>query len=203
MGIEKMIREIIRKYKYCLKANRIGPDMPFTHWKLHFKSSMLKLCKKKFYHFADTAEFRAGAYAIGCSQISIGERVVIRPQTMLFGETLSDLPVSIIIEDDVLMGSVVHIYLGDHKFDNINIPMRLSGRDCIKPIKINDFRVIFFTLKFCDLKTFSSLTNYCQKKIVLCRVSHVAFSTEHNRQGESDVRKNPNNQPSVHWKKHS
>ncbi|EIW91182.1 transferase hexapeptide repeat protein [Capnocytophaga sp. oral taxon 412 str. F0487] len=88
---------------------------------------MLKLCKKKFYHFADTAEFRAGAYAIGCSQISIGERVVIRPQTMLFGETLSDLPVSIIIEDDVLMGSGVHIYLGDHKFDNPNIPIIDQG----------------------------------------------------------------------------
>ena len=127
MGIEKMIREIIQKYKYCLKANRIGPDIPFTHWKLHFKSSMLKLCKKKFYHFADTAEFRAGAYAIGCSQISIGERVVIRPQTMLFGETLSDLPVSIIIEDDVLRGSGVHIYLGDHKFDNPNIPIIDQG----------------------------------------------------------------------------
>ena len=88
---------------------------------------MLKLCKKKNYHFADTAEFRAGAYAIGCSQISMGKRVVIRPQTMLFGETLSDLPVSIIIEDDVLMGSGVYIYLGDHKFDNPNIPIIDQG----------------------------------------------------------------------------
>ena len=42
------------------------------------------------------------------------------------------------IGDDVMFASCVSLVGGDHKFDNINIPMRLSGRDCIKPIKIND-----------------------------------------------------------------
>ena len=122
-----IISEFIKKYKYCIKADRIGPDIPFTHWKLHFNSSMLKLCKKKFYHFADTAQFRAGAYAIGCSQISIGERVVIRPQVMLFGETVIEMPISIIIEDDVMIGSGVHIYVNNHKFQNPNIPLIDQG----------------------------------------------------------------------------
>ena len=125
--IGMIINEIINKYKYCMKADRIGPDIPFTHWKLYFKSEMLKLCKKKFYKFADTAEFRAGAYAIGCSQISIGERVVIRPNTMLFAETCEKVIPSIIIEDEVLMGSGIHIYIHNHKFDNPNIPLIDQG----------------------------------------------------------------------------
>lgn len=122
-----IINEFIKKYKYCIKADRIGPDIPFTHWKLHFNSLMLKLCKKRFYHFANTAQFRAGAYAVGCSQISIGERVVIRPQVMLFGETIIEMPLSIIIEDDVMMGCGVHIYVNNHKFDNPNIPLIDQG----------------------------------------------------------------------------
>lgn len=122
-----IINEFIKKYKYCIKADRIGADIPFTHWRLHFKSLMIKLCKKKFYHFADTAEFRAGAYAAGCSQISIGERVVIRPQSMLFGETVIEMPVSILIEDDVMIGSGVQIHVNNHRFDDPNIPLIDQG----------------------------------------------------------------------------
>lgn len=88
---------------------------------------MLALCKSKFKYFSDTAQFRSGAYAVGCSKISIGNRVVIRPNVMLFGETLSDLECSILIEDDVLMGSGVHIYVNNHKFDNANIPVIDQG----------------------------------------------------------------------------
>lgn len=77
-----LITEIINKIRYNLSADRIGPDMPFTHWRLHYKSTMLSLCQMKFKAFAATAEFRPGAYAVGCSRIRIGARVVVRPGTM-------------------------------------------------------------------------------------------------------------------------
>lgn len=118
---------LISKIKYCFKADRIGPDLPFTHWKLHFRDSMLKLCKKKFQYFADSAEIRAGAYVVGCSQIRIGERVIVRPNSMFFGETANDLKTSIIIEDDVMMGAGVQIHVNNHKFERTDIPFIDQG----------------------------------------------------------------------------
>lgn len=114
-----MLKELRDKFKFWVTTDRIGPDIPGTYWRLFFKSTMCKLCKKKFMKFADTADFRPGAYAIGCSQISIGKRVVIRPGVMLHAET-STLKQSIIIEDDVLIGSGVQVYVENHKFDSIN-----------------------------------------------------------------------------------
>lgn len=112
-----MFKELSDRLRFWRNVDRIGPDIPGTYWRLFLKSRMLKLCKKKFKYFADTADIRPGAYIIGCSQISIGERVVIRPGTMIHGETAS-LENSIIIEDDVLLGSGVHIYVENHSFDN-------------------------------------------------------------------------------------
>jgi acetyltransferase-like isoleucine patch superfamily enzyme len=121
-----LIIDIIKKIKYDKMADRIGPDLPFTHWMLFFKSTMLKLCKKKFKSFADSAEFRAGAYAVGCSKIKIGERVVIRPLVMLFGESES-LDTSITIEDNVMMGCGVHIYINNHRNDAPDLPIIDQG----------------------------------------------------------------------------
>ena len=121
-----LVFEIIKKIKYNIKADRIGPDMPFTHWKLFYKSTMLSLCKKKFKYFADNADFRSGAYAVGCSKIEIGKRVIIRPGTMLFGESES-LETSIIIEDDVMMGCGVQFYINNHRFDRLDIPLVDQG----------------------------------------------------------------------------
>ncbi len=118
--------DFYKKIKFDLNADRIGPDIPFTHWKLFFKNSMRLLCVKKFKKFGDFADFRPGAYAVGCSQIEIGKRVVIRPGCKFFGET-PHLSISIIIEDDVMLGSDVHIYINNHKFDNINVPIIDQG----------------------------------------------------------------------------
>ena len=118
-----LIFEIYKKIKFCNNADRIGLDIPFTHWMLHYKSTMLSLCKKKFLSFHETADFRAGAYAIYCSNISIGKNVVIRPNTMLFADEFA----SIIIEDDVMIGSGVHCYVNNHKFDDMNIPIIEQG----------------------------------------------------------------------------
>lgn len=121
-----MFSQIIKKYKFDLGTDRIGPDVPFTHWKLFLQKKMLSLCKKKFKKFSSTAQFRPGAYAIGCSKIEIGNRVVVRPGCMFFGESDS-LDASIIIEDDVMMGSGVHIYIHNHKFDRTDIPLIDQG----------------------------------------------------------------------------
>ncbi|WP_295127413.1 DapH/DapD/GlmU-related protein [uncultured Chitinophaga sp.] len=96
---------------------------------------MLKLCKKKFHHFADTAELRPGCYVVGCSQISIGNRVVIRPNTQLHGETAT-AAVSIVIEDDVLIGSGVNIYVENHRFSNPDIPIIDQGHESSRPVRI-------------------------------------------------------------------
>ena len=120
------IKEIYNKIVYNKTADRLGPDLPFNHWKLYYKRSMIKLCKKKFKKFSQTSEIRAGAYVVGCSKIEIGNRVIIRPSCMLFGES-NTLDTSIIIEDDVMMGSGVHIYIHNHKFERVNIPFIDQG----------------------------------------------------------------------------
>ncbi|HHQ4611699.1 TPA: acyltransferase [Aeromonas veronii] len=118
-----LIRDIYKKIKFCKVADRIGPDMPFSHWKLHFRSSMFSFCRKKFKYFGDGADFRAGAYAVNCSNISIGRNVVVRPSTMFFADQYAQ----IIIEDNVMMGAGVHFYVNNHKFDRRDIPLIEQG----------------------------------------------------------------------------
>jgi acetyltransferase-like isoleucine patch superfamily enzyme len=118
-----MLIEIRNKINFCIKADRIGPDIPFTHWRLHFKSTMNKLCKKKFLFFGENADFRAGAYAIACSNISLGKNVVVRPGTMIFADEYG----KVIIEDNVMIGSGAHFYVNNHKFDDIKIPIIDQG----------------------------------------------------------------------------
>jgi len=118
--------EFFQRIHFWKEADRIGPDIPYTHWRLHFKSTMLKLCKEKFQHFEDTADFRPGAYAICCSKISLGKRVVIRPLSMLFADPREG-GAGIIIEDDVMMGSGIHLYVHNHRFDSPVIPIIDQG----------------------------------------------------------------------------
>lgn len=122
-----MILDFIYKYRFDKNSDRLGPDCPFTHWKLYFKTSMKNICKKRFKSFSDTSEFRAGAYAISCSKISLGKNVIIRPNTMLFADPRKGEQGSIIIEDDVMLGSGVHIYVANHKYDDINISIINQG----------------------------------------------------------------------------
>lgn len=119
-----MIQDFLKKRKFDLMSDRLGPDCPFTHWKLYFSRKMKKLCKSKFMNFADSAEFRPGAYAIICSQISIGENVIIRPNTMLFAGTKDGENGYITIEDNVMIGSGVHVYVQNHRYS-------IVGKDII------------------------------------------------------------------------
>lgn len=129
-----MIFEIINRIKFNMSADRIGPDLPFTHWKLYFPSAMKRLCKKKFGAFGENAEFRPGAYAICCTAISIGKNVVVRPNSMLF----SDGEAEIILEDNVMMGAGVHIYVNNHKFERADIPLIEQGYCAAKSVVIRE-----------------------------------------------------------------
>jgi len=112
-----MIKDIFLKRKFDLNSDRLGPDCPFTHWRLYFKSTMRDVCKNKFSYFSDSAEFRAGAYAVTCSKISIGNNVIIRPNTMLFADPKVGNQGQIIIENNVMLGAGVHIYVDTHRYD--------------------------------------------------------------------------------------
>jgi acetyltransferase-like isoleucine patch superfamily enzyme len=127
------IYELMQRIRFWKEADRIGPDIPYTHWRLHFKSTMLKLCKEKFRNFDDSAEFRPGAYAICCSKISLGKRVVVRPTSMLFADPREG-GAGITIEDDVMMGSGVHIYVNNHRFDSPDIPIIDQGHYVSEPV---------------------------------------------------------------------
>lgn len=132
-----MFKEFLKKYRFCLKTDRIGPDIFFTHWNLHFKSRMIRLCKKKFHFFDSSSEIRPGAFVVGCSQISIGKNVVIRPGTQLHGETKT-LDISIMIENFVLIGSGVHIYVENHKFSDSSTPIYYQGHLQAKKVVLKE-----------------------------------------------------------------
>ncbi len=132
-----MLFEIIKRIGFWKQTDRIGPDIPFTHWRLYFKSTMTKLCKRKFKYFHDMADFRPGAYAIGCSKISIGKRVIVRPNSMLFADTREN-GAGIIIEDNVMIGSSVHIYCTNHRFDSADIPLIDQGHYDSKQVTLKN-----------------------------------------------------------------
>ena len=128
-----MITAILNKRKFDKTSDRLGPDCPFTHWRLFIKSLGKKICKVKFKRFADTAEMRPYSYAICTSQISIGENVVIRPGCKFFADTVGGY---IEVGDDVLFGSGVQIYTNDHAFSDKTKPISEQGYTPSAPVII-------------------------------------------------------------------
>lgn len=116
-----MIAALLQRIDFWRTADRLGPDIPWTHWQLHFPRLARTLCRQKFAWFGEGAEFRPGAYAVGCSNIRLGRRVVIRPNCMLFSDPREGAE-GIEIEDDVMLGSAVHIYVANHRFDDPSRP---------------------------------------------------------------------------------
>lgn len=127
-----LIRDVYQKWKFCRDSDRLGPDMPFTHWKLYFKSTMTSICRRKFKIFGENADFRAGAYAIHTLNISLGKNVVIRPTSMLFADSYAEIA----IEDNVMLGSGVHCYVSNHRFDRRDIPLIEQGHYKSKSVLI-------------------------------------------------------------------
>lgn len=127
---------MLKKLYYWLKVKRIGPDIPLTHFLLHSKRLGRWLCQNKFAKFGHNSVMRPGSYAICCDHISIGDEVVLRPGTMLFGSEHGGNSVNIAIEDFVLIGSGVHIYTSNHEFAEPNQAIFFQGHKPVEPVLI-------------------------------------------------------------------
>lgn len=119
----RVIEDLIKKYRFHRSADRIGPDMPFSHWRLYLPSTMTTLCSSKFSHFGSGADFRPHAYAMNCKNISIGRNVVIRPGSVIEADEFA----RVIISDDVMLGPNVYMYVNNHRFERRDIPLIEQG----------------------------------------------------------------------------
>jgi acetyltransferase-like isoleucine patch superfamily enzyme len=116
------------------RCDRLGPDIPLTHIFLYYPKLGSWICKKKFKYFGDNAEFRPYAYAHYCSKISIGENVIIHPGTILSADP--QINGNIVIEQDVSIGSNVHLYAVNHRYDRTDIPIKYQGYYPAEEIRI-------------------------------------------------------------------
>lgn len=123
--IIKLLASLFKRAKFTWNTDRLGPDIFATHWMLHFPPAMTWLCTRKFGSFAESADFRPGAYAFGTGNIHVGERVVIRPGSVLGANPRAE----IIIEDDALIGGNTHIYSNNHRFENTESLISNQGYD--------------------------------------------------------------------------
>jgi acetyltransferase-like isoleucine patch superfamily enzyme len=129
------IQELIKKVKFWKECDRIGADIPWTHWRLYFRSTMTKLCKEKFFHFGENSEIRPYVYVIGCSQVHIGKNVILRPNTMIHAKSDS-IDVSVFVDDNVLVGSGVHIYVENHAFERNDVDIIEQGHSKAKKVTL-------------------------------------------------------------------
>lgn len=123
---------IFKRLRWFWQADRLGPDMLVTHLLSYFPKPYSKICERKFARFDSGAEFRSGAYAVTCSNIYLGKNVVIRPGSIM----IADSNAGIHIEDDVLIGSGVHMYVANHRFSDVNKPIYYQGHTESKKIII-------------------------------------------------------------------
>lgn len=125
-----------KKIRFWIVCSRLGPDIPLTHILLYSSRLGSLLCRKKFKYFGDKSSFRPGAYAIETEKIYIGDHVVIRPGTMLFASPYGSEHCHITIENDVLIGSGVHIYVSNHLYSDKNLPISKQGHSVVKPVTL-------------------------------------------------------------------
>jgi acetyltransferase-like isoleucine patch superfamily enzyme len=129
-----LIKEFYQRWKWSKKADRLGPDMLSTYIKFYIPSLQKKICKDKFLYFGENAEFRIGAYAVCCSNIKIGNNVVIRPNSVLIATEKGKIE----IENNVLIGTGVHIYVSNHEFTDINKPIYDQGHSLEKNVLLKE-----------------------------------------------------------------
>lgn len=114
---------IFERLWYWEIVDRLGPDIPTTHLRLYFKAAGRRICKRKLKYFGEGAEVRPGSYLVYTRSISLGKNVVIRPSCHLHADPKAE----IVIEDDVLLGSGIHIYVDNHEFSDISMPIYYQG----------------------------------------------------------------------------
>jgi len=124
------------KLKFWIKSNRIGPDMPLTHIFFYSKRLGNWWATKKLKRLGVGAEIRPHAYLVETKNISLGRNVVIRPGTMFFAVVTADGSGDIAVEDNVLIGSGVHVYVSNHRFDDHDTDIFFQGHAPPKPVLI-------------------------------------------------------------------
>lgn len=129
---------MIRKIKWWITVDRIGPDIPLTHFLLHSSRLGYWLCRKKFATFGPGSAMRYGSYAVGTKHIKIGSNVAIRPSTMFFAVPDESDNIYITIGDNVLIGAGVHVYVSNHAFEDTSKPIYQQGHSQIKPVTLHD-----------------------------------------------------------------
>ena len=129
------LRELTERLSFWKHADRIGPEIPLTYWRLYFPSLMRKLCRKKFRNFGEGSELRLGSSIIACSKINIGKGVIIRTGSV-FEADPREGEQGITIEDNVLLSPGVHLYVNDHAFEDTSLPISEQDHKHSKPITI-------------------------------------------------------------------
>ncbi|WP_369435878.1 hypothetical protein [Lysinibacillus fusiformis] len=64
--------------------------------------------------FSEGAEIRPGVIVNNCSQVFLGKNVILRPNSILMATDNATIK----IEDDVLVGPGVHMYVINHSFSD-------------------------------------------------------------------------------------
>lgn len=125
---------MITRLNFWLSSKRIGPDMPLTHWMLYFPGLGAILAKRKLSRFGERSEIRPHSYLVCTESIEIGNNVVIRPNCMLMATEDG----RIVIGNDVLIGSNVHFYVADHRFEDREMTIVSQGHKPSRDIVIED-----------------------------------------------------------------
>ena len=114
-----MLFEIIRKIAfYNTSIDRIGSDVPSTHWKLSSRKFIKKLCEKGFNKFSGSSEIGSEAYLDVRSTLEIGNYLIANLAFRLYWESASLFNS---IEDDVMLAPGVYIYINNNNFDRLDI----------------------------------------------------------------------------------
>jgi acetyltransferase-like isoleucine patch superfamily enzyme len=127
---------MLRTLAFWITARRIGPDLPLSHLLLYSKGAGRWLARRKLRHFGDGAQIRPHAYLVECAFISIGRNVVVRPGCKFFAVPHEQNRGDITIDDDVLIGSDVHIYVSNHRFDDVGQDIYAQGHSAPSPVRL-------------------------------------------------------------------
>ena len=112
--------------KLEFSTDRLGPDLPLTHFLMNFKFIKKWLIKKKIHKTGENFDLRPYVSIVGGKNISIGNNITLRPFTQIHASS-KEGGAQVTIEDDVLIAPDVFITTNNHNFANINKPIRLQG----------------------------------------------------------------------------
>lgn len=123
-----LFKILYTRIHFWVTCDRLGPDIPLTHWMLHFPELGSLLARKKLSFFGARSEIRPYSYIVNSSNIRIGSDVIIRPNSMLMAASFAPINIG----NNVLIGSGVHIIASNHRFDDTKHLISEQGHDLEK-----------------------------------------------------------------------